>query len=116
MLVRFSYATFWQYADSGPNPGDQDEFNGSADGLKRYVPRPIRHMTLISALTRSLVLKDRAGLNMTLDYACVNDRRRINLARKSCYSIWQLGLYDDRAWMLLFREMREPSAHTCAPS
>ncbi|KAI0739124.1 glycoside hydrolase family 25 protein [Daedaleopsis nitida] len=31
----WSYATFWQYADSGPNPGDQDEFNGSADGLKR---------------------------------------------------------------------------------
>ncbi|KAI0716374.1 glycoside hydrolase family 25 protein [Earliella scabrosa] len=29
------YATFWQYADSGPNPGDQDEFNGSMDGLKR---------------------------------------------------------------------------------
>ncbi|KAI0764562.1 glycoside hydrolase family 25 protein [Trametes elegans] len=31
----WSYTTFWQYADSGPNPGDQDEFNGSLDGLKR---------------------------------------------------------------------------------
>lgn len=31
-----SYATFWQYADSGSNPGDQDEFNGSMAGLKAY--------------------------------------------------------------------------------
>ncbi|KAI0350891.1 glycoside hydrolase family 25 protein [Trametes cingulata] len=30
----WSYETFWQYADSGPNPGDQDEFNGSMQGLK----------------------------------------------------------------------------------
>lgn len=30
-----SYATFWQYADSGSNPGDQDYFNGDAAGLKR---------------------------------------------------------------------------------
>nr|VWP02526.1 N/A [Ganoderma boninense] len=30
----WSYTTFWQYADSGPNPGDQDEFNGSLQGLK----------------------------------------------------------------------------------
>ncbi|KAI0736426.1 glycoside hydrolase family 25 protein [Fomitopsis betulina] len=30
----WSYTTFWQYADSGANPGDQDEFNGSAQGLK----------------------------------------------------------------------------------
>ncbi|EIW55257.1 glycoside hydrolase family 25 protein [Trametes versicolor FP-101664 SS1] len=30
----WSFATFWQYADSGPNPGDQDEFNGSLQGLK----------------------------------------------------------------------------------
>ncbi|KAJ6609064.1 putative lysozyme [Mycena sp. CBHHK59/15] len=29
------YATFWQYADSGPNPGDQDLFNGDAAGLNR---------------------------------------------------------------------------------
>ncbi|KAF5391032.1 hypothetical protein D9757_004057 [Collybiopsis confluens] len=28
-------ATFWQYADSGPNPGDQDVFNGDAAGLSR---------------------------------------------------------------------------------
>ncbi|KAF7326108.1 Secreted hydrolase [Mycena kentingensis (nom. inval.)] len=27
--------TFWQYADSGPNPGDQNVFNGDAQGLKR---------------------------------------------------------------------------------
>ena len=30
-----SYATFWQYADSGPNPGDQDLFNGDLAGLQR---------------------------------------------------------------------------------
>ncbi|KAK7678321.1 hypothetical protein QCA50_018669 [Cerrena zonata] len=29
------FATFWQYADSGPNPGDQDEFNGDMAGLQR---------------------------------------------------------------------------------
>ncbi|KAJ7665935.1 glycoside hydrolase family 25 protein [Mycena polygramma] len=31
----WSFATFWQYADSGPNPGDQDLFNGDAAGLGR---------------------------------------------------------------------------------
>ncbi|EPQ50442.1 N O-diacetyl muramidase [Gloeophyllum trabeum ATCC 11539] len=31
------YETFWQYADSGANPGDQDYFNGDAAGLKRCV-------------------------------------------------------------------------------
>ncbi|KAF8650920.1 hypothetical protein AX16_005019 [Volvariella volvacea WC 439] len=31
----WSYTTFWQYADSGPNPGDQDIFNGDAAGLQR---------------------------------------------------------------------------------
>ncbi|KAJ6478776.1 glycoside hydrolase family 25 protein [Mycena vitilis] len=31
----WSFATFWQYADSGPNPGDQDLFNGDAAGLQR---------------------------------------------------------------------------------
>lgn len=31
----FSYHTFWQYADKGPNPGDQDNFNGDSAGLKR---------------------------------------------------------------------------------
>ncbi|KZV72822.1 glycoside hydrolase family 25 protein [Peniophora sp. CONT] len=31
----WSYATFWQYADSGPNPGDQDLFNGDLAGLQR---------------------------------------------------------------------------------
>ncbi|KAJ7108753.1 glycoside hydrolase family 25 protein [Mycena epipterygia] len=31
----WSYTTFWQYADKGPNPGDQDLFNGDAAGLKR---------------------------------------------------------------------------------
>ena len=33
----WAYTTFWQYADSGPNPGDQDEFNGSLQGLKKCV-------------------------------------------------------------------------------
>ncbi|RPD75415.1 glycoside hydrolase family 25 protein [Lentinus tigrinus ALCF2SS1-7] len=31
----WKYATFWQYASEGRNPGDQDEFNGSMDGLKK---------------------------------------------------------------------------------
>ncbi|KAJ3484679.1 hypothetical protein NLI96_g5483 [Meripilus lineatus] len=31
----WSFTTFWQYADSGPNPGDQDLFNGDLAGLKR---------------------------------------------------------------------------------
>jgi len=29
------YETFWQFADSGKFPGDQDVFNGDAAGLKR---------------------------------------------------------------------------------
>ncbi|KAK0203905.1 glycoside hydrolase family 25 protein [Desarmillaria ectypa] len=32
----WSYTTFWQYADSGTNPGDQDIFNGDAAGLSRF--------------------------------------------------------------------------------
>ncbi|EIW85862.1 glycoside hydrolase family 25 protein [Coniophora puteana RWD-64-598 SS2] len=31
----WDYATFWQYADSGSNPGDADKFNGDAAGLKK---------------------------------------------------------------------------------
>ncbi|KAH9066216.1 glycoside hydrolase family 25 protein [Lactarius vividus] len=31
----WSFTTFWQYADSGSHPGDQDKFNGDAAGLKR---------------------------------------------------------------------------------
>ncbi|KAG8683778.1 hypothetical protein FRC08_014082, partial [Ceratobasidium sp. 394] len=27
--------TIWQYADSGPNPGDQDVFNGDSAGLAK---------------------------------------------------------------------------------
>ncbi|KAJ7432175.1 glycoside hydrolase family 25 protein [Mycena galericulata] len=30
----WDFTTFWQYADSGANPGDQDLFNGDAAGLK----------------------------------------------------------------------------------
>lgn len=29
------FHTFWQYADHGPVPGDQDYFNGDMAGLKR---------------------------------------------------------------------------------
>lgn len=29
----WDYATFWQYADSGENPGDADLFNGDSTGL-----------------------------------------------------------------------------------
>lgn len=36
-----SYYTFWQYADSGSNPGDQDVFNGSQASLVKYVRGPI---------------------------------------------------------------------------
>ncbi|KAM6503318.1 glycoside hydrolase family 25 protein [Amanita muscaria] len=31
----YAYTTFWQYADSGPNPGDADLFNGDSAGLSR---------------------------------------------------------------------------------
>ncbi|EMD40164.1 glycoside hydrolase family 25 protein [Gelatoporia subvermispora B] len=31
----WDYETFWQYADSGSNPGDQDKFNGDLAGLKK---------------------------------------------------------------------------------
>ncbi|KAK7451787.1 hypothetical protein VKT23_012466 [Stygiomarasmius scandens] len=31
----WDFATFWQYADSGPNPGDQDVFTGDSAGLGR---------------------------------------------------------------------------------
>jgi len=31
----WSYETFWQYADSGSNPGDADLFNGSEAGLQK---------------------------------------------------------------------------------
>ncbi|KIJ67650.1 glycoside hydrolase family 25 protein [Hydnomerulius pinastri MD-312] len=31
----WSVTTFWQYADKGSNPGDQDYFNGDMDGLSR---------------------------------------------------------------------------------
>jgi len=31
----WSFTTFWQYADSGPYPGDQDYFNGDATGLQK---------------------------------------------------------------------------------
>ncbi|KAN0129607.1 Glycoside hydrolase superfamily [Lactarius tabidus] len=37
----WSYTTFWQYADSGTFPGDQDLFNGDAAGLSRYVSQCI---------------------------------------------------------------------------
>jgi GH25 family lysozyme M1 (1,4-beta-N-acetylmuramidase) len=31
----WAYQTFWQYADAGVLPGDQDSFNGSLDQLRR---------------------------------------------------------------------------------
>jgi len=31
----WSFQTFWQNADSGTFPGDQDVFNGDAAGLKK---------------------------------------------------------------------------------
>jgi GH25 family lysozyme M1 (1,4-beta-N-acetylmuramidase) len=30
----WNYYTFWQYADSGTFPGDQDQFNGAYDRLQ----------------------------------------------------------------------------------
>jgi GH25 family lysozyme M1 (1,4-beta-N-acetylmuramidase) len=30
----WGYYTFWQYADSGTFPGDQDQFNGAYDRLQ----------------------------------------------------------------------------------
>lgn len=32
----WKFTTFWQYAFSGPNPGDQDYFNGSEANLKKF--------------------------------------------------------------------------------
>ncbi|KAK3805372.1 MAG: glycoside hydrolase family 25 protein [Benniella sp.] len=32
----YGFTTFWQYADSGRNPGDQDRFNGDSAGLARF--------------------------------------------------------------------------------
>ncbi|KAI8866616.1 glycoside hydrolase, partial [Ramicandelaber brevisporus] len=32
----WSFHTFWQYADSGPNPGDQDYFNGPSANLQKF--------------------------------------------------------------------------------
>lgn len=37
MIISLSFTTFWQYADSGANPGDQDLFNGDAAGLAPVV-------------------------------------------------------------------------------
>ncbi|KAJ7599062.1 glycoside hydrolase family 25 protein [Mycena floridula] len=31
----WTFTTFWQYADSGSNPGDQNKFNGDTAGLER---------------------------------------------------------------------------------
>ncbi|KAI6149262.1 glycoside hydrolase family 25 protein [Pisolithus tinctorius] len=31
----WAYTSFWQYADSGPNPGDADLWNGDVSGLQR---------------------------------------------------------------------------------
>ncbi|KAF9547546.1 glycoside hydrolase family 25 protein [Agrocybe pediades] len=31
----WQFTSFWQYTDKGPNPGDQDYFNGSDAGLQR---------------------------------------------------------------------------------
>ncbi|KAF8437085.1 glycoside hydrolase family 25 protein [Boletus edulis BED1] len=32
----WGYTTFWQYADSGPNPGDADIFNGDSANLQKF--------------------------------------------------------------------------------
>ncbi|KAG0008907.1 hypothetical protein BGZ81_003807, partial [Podila clonocystis] len=32
----YKSTTFWQYADKGKNPGDQDKFNGDTAGLTRF--------------------------------------------------------------------------------
>lgn len=36
----WEYTSFWQYADSGANPGDADLWNGDYAGLQRYVSPP----------------------------------------------------------------------------
>jgi GH25 family lysozyme M1 (1,4-beta-N-acetylmuramidase) len=35
----WSFYTFWQYADSGPQPGDQDVFNGAMTQLKKLASK-----------------------------------------------------------------------------
>ncbi|KAF8650927.1 hypothetical protein AX16_005025 [Volvariella volvacea WC 439] len=51
----WSYTSFWQYADSGPNPGDQNIWNGDLAGLRRFLsslyPSSITH-------SRTLALMD----------------------------------------------------------
>lgn len=37
LFYAYSVTSFWQHADSGPNPGDQDIWNGDLAGLQRYV-------------------------------------------------------------------------------
>ncbi|KIM62456.1 glycoside hydrolase family 25 protein [Scleroderma citrinum Foug A] len=32
----WSYTSFWQYADHGPNPGDADLWNGDMNGLQHF--------------------------------------------------------------------------------
>jgi hypothetical protein len=55
----YSFTTFWQYADSGPYPGDQDYFNGDATGLKKYayfIPFFVFLCLLRTSLRRDMVL------------------------------------------------------------
>ncbi|KAG6857073.1 hypothetical protein H0H87_010038 [Tephrocybe sp. NHM501043] len=47
----WTYHTFWQYANKGPNPGDQNVFNGDDAGLKSYKSKTLTHC--VATLTMS---------------------------------------------------------------
>jgi len=53
MNTPVSYYTFWQYADSGPNPGDQDVFNGSQASLVKYAQVSIDQIRRADVMTLS---------------------------------------------------------------
>ncbi|KAH9035935.1 glycoside hydrolase superfamily [Lactarius pseudohatsudake] len=63
----WSFTTFWQYADSGPHPGDQDKFNGDAAGLKRYLAKEFwktTHLKVLSARRRTRSLRPHWALEV----------------------------------------------------
>lgn len=51
-----SFTTFWQYASSGPNPGDQDLFNGDSAGLGRCVSTDTYDLDDLTELLPSMAL------------------------------------------------------------
>ncbi|MBB5896193.1 GH25 family lysozyme [Kutzneria kofuensis] len=70
--------TIWQYADSGPFPGDQNTFNGTRDDLRTfalgdYTPPPVRAWPIVqqgdsgTRVTTVQDLLDARGATLTAD-------------------------------------------------